>query len=226
MAGDGRVTMTTGATLRAAAAALLLCLGMAGAAAAADSHCPQGLPPGIVCGAPDYRLAPAGHYAVDASHASIVARVSHIGYSYSIFRFGDVIADLTWDPAHPEASTLKASVKTASIATPVPNFAAELAGPNFLSSTAFPDAAFTSTAFHQTSPAKGRVDGVFTLRGKSAPLSLDVELIGAGPGFGAPRMGAHASGWINPSDYGMPPMFAAPIELLLDVEFVKAPAAG
>jgi polyisoprenoid-binding protein YceI len=205
----------------AATAAALLCLGFAGAASAA-SNCPPGLPPGIVCGAPDYHLAPAGHYTADPQHAGIVARVSHIGYSYSVFRFGDVKADLAWDPAHPDASGLSATVKTASIATPVPNFATELAGPNFLSSTAFPDATFTSTAFHQSGPTKGRVDGVFTLRGKSAPLSLDVELVGAGPGFGSPRMGVHAEGWVKPGDYGMPGMFAAPIELLLDVEFVKA----
>jgi len=216
--------MTRLGTVCAAFATIGFCLGLAGAAAAADSHCPPGLPPGIVCGAPDYRLAPAGHYTVDASHAGIVARVSHIGYSYSIFRFGDVMGDLSWDPAAPDQSKLKVTVKTASIATPVPNFPAELAGPGFLSSAAFPDATFVSTAFHQTGPTKGRVDGVFTLRGKSSPLSLDVELIGAGPGFGAPRIGVHASGWLNPGDYGMPGMFSAPIELLLDVEFVKAPA--
>jgi len=218
--------MTMRMKVSAAFAAALFSVAFAGAAAAADSHCPPGLPAGIVCGAPDYRLAPAGHYTIDASHAGVVARVSHIGYSYSVFRFGDVTGDLSWDPAHPDQSKLAVTVKTASIATPVPNFSTELAGPGFLSSAAFPDATFTSTAFHQTGPDKGRVDGVFTLRGKSNPVSLDVALIGAGPGFGAPRMGVHASGWINPGDYGMPGMFSAPIELLLDVEFVKAAATA
>ena len=198
---------------------------MSGIAASAMADCP-GLPKGIVCGAPDLKLAPAGAYDLDPSHAGVVARVSHIGYSYSVFRFGDVTGDLSWDPAHPDQSKLAVTVKTASIATPVPNFSTELAGPGFLSSAAFPDATFTSTAFHQTGPDKGRVDGVFTLRGKSNPVSLDVALIGAGPGFGAPRMGVHASGWINPGDYGMPGMFSAPIELLLDVEFVKAAATA
>jgi hypothetical protein len=37
-------------------------------------------------------------------------------------------------------------------------------------------------------------------------------------------MGVHAEGWINPHDYGLPAMFAAPIQLTIDVEFVKAKA--
>ena len=205
---------------RAALAGLLMTLGLTSAAQAA---CPPGLPAGIVCGAPDFKLAPAGAYDVDPMHAGVVARVSHIGYSYSVFRFDAVKGHLVWDPANPNKSTLSADVQTGSIATNVPNFPAELSGPGFLNAAAFPDATFVSTAFHKTGPTTGKVNGTFTLRGKSGPLTLDVTLIGAGPGFaGAPRMGVHAEGWIKPQDYGMPAMFSAPIQLTIDVEFVKA----
>ena len=206
-----------------ALACLILVLGLPAAAMAA---CPRGIPPGVACGAPDPALAPAGAYDVDGSHAGIIARVSHIGYSYSVFRFDTVKGRLVWDPASPEKSTLSAVVQTSSITSNVANFPAELAGPGYLNAKAFPDATFVSTSFHQTSPTTGKVDGTFTLRGKSEPLTLDVTLIGAGPGFGAPRLGVHAEGWINPQDYGLPPMFAAPIQLTIDVEFVKAKAAG
>jgi polyisoprenoid-binding protein YceI len=203
---------------------LVLTLGLSSAAMAA---CPPGIPPGVACGAPDLKLAPAGAYDVDPSHAGLIARVSHIGYSYSVFRFDAVKGRLVWDPANPGASTLSAEVETGSIATNVPKFPAELTGPGYLNAKAFPDATFVSSAFHQTGPTTGKVDGTFTLRGKSEPLTLDVTLIGAGAGFfGAPRMGVHAEGWINPQDFGLPAMFAAPIQLLIDVEFVKAKAAG
>jgi polyisoprenoid-binding protein YceI len=199
------------------------CVLAAGLSSAAMAACPPGLPPGIACGAPDLKLAPAGAYDVDPSHAGVIARVSHIGYSYSVFRFDAVKGHLVWDPANPGKSSLSADVQTGSIATNVPNFPAELSGPGFLNAKDFPDATFVSTAFHQTSPTRGKVDGTFTLHGKSAPLTLDVTLIGAGPGFaGAPRMGVHAEGWINPQEYGLPAMFAVPIQLTIDVEFVKA----
>ena len=204
---------------RAALAGCAMALSVSGAAMAA---CPPGLPAGIKCGEPDATLAPAGAYDVDGSHAGVIARVSHIGYSYSIFRFDHVKGHLTWDPAAPGKSTLTADVETGSIASNVPNFPAELTGPGFLNAKDFPDATFVSTAVHQTGRTTGKVDGVFTLKGKSRPVTLDVTLIGAGPGFGAPRLGVHAEGWIDPRDYGLPPMFAAPIQLVIDVEFVKA----
>jgi polyisoprenoid-binding protein YceI len=196
---------------------------MASFSGAAMAACPPGLPAGIVCGAPDLNLAPAGGYDVDPFHAGVVARVSHIGYSWSVFRFDHVKGHLVWDPAAPNRSTLTADVEPGSIATNVPGFPAELSGEKFLDAKGFPDTTFVSTAFHQTGPTTGKVDGTFTLRGKSEPLTLDVTLIGAGPGFGgASRMGVHAEGWINPQDYGLPAMFAAPIQLIVDVEFVKA----
>lgn len=215
--------MTTLIRWREAVAGCALALGLSGGAMAA---CPPGLPAGIVCGAPDAKLAPGGAYDVDPFHAGIIVRVSHIGYSYSDFRFDHVKGRLMWDPAEPGHSTLSADVETGSIATNVPNFPAELSGEKFLNAKAFPDATFVSTAFRQTGPTTGKVEGVFTLMGKSQPVTLDVTLIGAGPGFGAPRIGVHAEGWINPQDYGLPKMFAAPIQLLVDVEFVKAKAAG
>jgi polyisoprenoid-binding protein YceI len=204
---------------RTVLAGCALAFGVSGAAMAA---CPPGLPAGIACGAPDAKLAPAGAYDVDGSHAGVIARVSHIGYSYSIFRFDHVKGHLTWDPAAADKSTLSTDVETGSIASNVPNFPAELTGPGFLNAKDFPDATFVSTAFHKTGPTTGKVTGLFTLRGKSKPVTLDVTLIGAGAGFGAPRMGVHGEGWIDPRDYGLPPMFAMPIQLLIDVEFVKA----
>ena len=180
------------------------------------------LPPGVFAGKPDYKLAPAGAYALDSAHTAVIAKVSHIGYSLSIFRFGKVDGSLTWDPAQPAKSSLSASVETASIATPVPGFAAQLSGDGFLKSTAFPKASFVSTAFHQTDASHGRVEGRFTLLGKTRPLTFDVELVGAGKGFmGHPRIGMEAKAEIDPRDYGMPSVFSDPIRLEIDAEFAR-----
>jgi polyisoprenoid-binding protein YceI len=191
-------------------------------AALAGGTCPPGMPPGVFCGGPGAQDLTAGTYKLDDAHASVIAGVSHIGYGVSIFRFGAVSGQLTWDPADLAKAKLNVTVQTASLATPVPNFAAELTGDNFLKSKAFPTATFISTAFHKTDDAHGKVDGQFTLLGKSHPVTFDVELTGAGKGFGHPRAGVHATAEITPADYGMAPMFDRPIKLIIDAEFEKA----
>jgi polyisoprenoid-binding protein YceI len=194
-------------------------VGLALAAGAAGA---QGLPPGVFPGSPDLKGAPAGAYALDPSHAAVIARVSHIGYSYSVFRFDKVKGDLTWDPAAPAKSNVSITVQTGSIATNVSGFATELSGAGFLNTGAFPQATFVSTAFHQTDALHGKVDGQFTLLGKTAPLTFDVTLVGAGKGFmGHPRLGVHGEAQIDPKAYGLPPFFQAPIALVVDTEFAK-----
>ncbi len=196
----------------------------AGLALAAGAPALAQLPPGVFVGEHDYKAATAGAYAIDPFHTGVIAKVSHIGYGLSVFRFEKVDGALTWDPAQPAKSTLTVTVETASIATPVPGFATELQGDNFLKSAAFPKATFVSTAFHQTDAGHGTVDGQFTLMGKTHPVTFEVELEGAGKGFGGhPRIGVEAKANINPADYGLNPMFATPIQLVIDTEFEKKP---
>jgi hypothetical protein len=85
---------------------LLLFLAAAPSAGLAQSAAPPGLPPGVYMGEPDYKPATAGTYALDPDHASVIARVSHIGYSYSIFRFDRLSATLGWDPANTAGASL------------------------------------------------------------------------------------------------------------------------
>ena len=175
-------------------------------------------------GTSDITKAIAGGYTLDPNHVGMVARVSHLGFSISIFRFEKVAATLQWDPAHVANAKLDATVQTASITSNVPGFGAELAGPQYLNAGAFPVATFVSTAFRQTDATHGKVDGKFTLKGKTVPLTFDVTLVGAGPGFaGGPVMGhvigIHAEGWIDPKTFDMGPFFTDPIQLVIDTEF-------
>jgi polyisoprenoid-binding protein YceI len=110
--------------------------------------------------------------------------------------------------------------------TNVAGFAEELQGPQYLKSAQYPDATFTSTAFRQQDATHGKVEGSMTLMGKTFPVTFDVSLVGAGPGFaGAPVMGhvigIHAETAIDPKIIGFPPFFAAPIQIAIDTEFDK-----
>jgi len=182
------------------------------------------LPPGVYMAERDYKLATAGTYALDPDHTAVIARVSHLGYSNSVFRFDRANATLRWDPANPAACALNATVETASIASPVKGFAEQLAGDDFLKSRTFPQASFKSTAFRQTGPQSARVDGELTLMGKTRPVTFDVALVGAGKGFaGQPRIGATAKTGIKPVEFGLLPLFGETIEIVVDGEFERKP---
>jgi len=189
---------------------------IAGAAVAQSND----LPPGVFMGGKDLGEARAGSYAIDVDHTAVLARVSHIRYSYLVFRFDKVAGKLALDPAAPEKSKLTVSVPTASISSPVKGFAEQLTGEQFLDSKKFADATFISTAFRRTDATHGKVDGEFTLRGKTRPVTFEVELIGAGKGWeNSPRMGIHATAIINPQDYGLMPLLGDALEIVVDAEF-------
>lgn len=206
----------------------LLALLLAGAEASAQGKpevgCPPGVPAGVFCGELKPELAAAGDYLLDELHSAVLARVSHIGYSYSVFRFDEVAGSMKWGPADPAKSSMTITVKTASINTPVKDFAAALRGEQFMNAAKFPEAVFVSTAFRPADAMSGKVEGNLTLLGKTVPVVFDVVLVGAGKGFGGmPRIGATARAWIKPGDFGMLPVFDRPIEIVADVEFGKKP---
>jgi polyisoprenoid-binding protein YceI len=195
---------------------------MASGAAFAQSATPA--PAAPVAAKADVAATTAGTYAIDVSHASVVARVLHQGFSYSIFRFDKLDGELVWDPKSPAADKLTVNIDTASITTPVAGFSAEI-GEKFLKTKEFPKATFVATKFTQASPSKGKVDGNFTLMGVTKPISIDATLIGAGSNRRGPVIGVHGMTKINAADYGLAAMFAgAPIEIVLDVEFHKKPS--
>ena len=210
--------------LRALALALAISQTTILAGVHAQTAQPPGLPPGMYVGETDYKQAPAGSYAIDPDHASVIARVSHLRYSWSIFRFDRVSGSLKWDPANVAGASLSAKVETASIASNVKDFGQQLAGDDFLKSAKFPDAVFVSSAFRQMSTRHGKVDGQLTLMGKSRPVTFDVELVGAGKGFAdRPRIGINARTSIHPTDFGLAPLFGDAIEIVVDVEFQRDP---
>jgi polyisoprenoid-binding protein YceI len=206
-----------------------LALALAASAAAAPSpdqspELPPDLPPGVYAGGPVLADARAGTYTIDPDHIAVLARVQHIGYSWSVFRFDKAAGTLGWDPAAPEASTLSVTVQTGSIATPVKDFATQLAGGDYLKSGKFPEATFVSTAFHRSDATQGRVDGRFTLMGITRPATFAVELVGAGKGWAdKPRLGVHAVASIAPTAFGFPALFGKSIEIVVDTEFERTP---
>ena len=170
---------------------------------------------------------PAGTYAVDKTHASLIARVKHMGLAAYTVRFTGFEASYRWDPQSPQTARVEAVFQAASLDTGEPKFNGEFAE-KFLDARDNPTIRFVSTSIVQTSPGKGTMTGDLTLRGVTKPVTLDVTFDGFRSGIGGQRSGFSAKGVIKRSEFGStfllnPPlaMVGDEVELILELEFVK-----
>lgn len=170
---------------------------------------------------------PAGTYMVDKTHASLIARVRHMGLSDYTVRFTGFDASYVWDPKSPQTAQVEATFQAASLDTGEPKFNGDFAG-KFLDAKANPTIHFVSTSIVQTSPGKGTMTGDLTLRGVTKPVTLDVTFNGYAAGLGGQRSGFSARGVIKRSEFGSTFLLKPPlaivgddVELVLELEFVK-----
>jgi polyisoprenoid-binding protein YceI len=149
---------------------------------------------------------PHGHWVLDPKHSSVIARVKHLGVSLYTVRFDVVDASFDYDPAHPEATKVAASVDPASLdvnADYGKTFSEE-----FLSASKFPKATFVSTQIQPGSqPGQGTMTGDLTLMGVTKPVTFQVTLIGEGHEplpipLGQTSAGFEATTTIKRSDFG------------------------
>jgi len=145
---------------------------------------------------------PAGAYALDKKHASVTARVLHMGVSYYAVRFDTFDASFTYDPANPSGAKVKASVDATSLDVGAPygrRFADE-----FLDATKNPVVSFVSTQIVPAADGKtATMTGNLTLHGMTKPVTFNVTFVGVGHGlFGGTITGFSAVGTFKRSDFG------------------------
>ena len=166
---------------------------------------------------------PAGHYVNDTRHTFLVMSVRHMGLSHPTFRMNKVDATYDFDPAHPDASKVTATIDANSFDYGIPAVSTQFAG-EFLDAANHPNITFTSTSIKRTGPNKGVMTGDLTLRGVTKPVTLDVTYDGYLNAMGG-RAGFSATGVVKRSDFGpnaMPPtILSDEVWLKLELEFVK-----
>ena len=204
-----------------------LCLAILGAApVAAQDYSPADVPHGQR----DFHAAAAGSYRLDPMHTAVIARVLHLGFSYSLFRFDAPDGVLEWNPDDPMQNRLEAHVAIDSLSTPVAGFKEVLLGADYLNAAANPQASFVSDSFTVDDETRGTVAGQLTLMGRTHPATFDVTLIGAGKGYTGDAqanpiirdlIGIQATTEIDPQAYGLNAFFTAPIPIQIDAEFVR-----
>jgi polyisoprenoid-binding protein YceI len=168
-----------------------------------------------------------GHYALDPHHASLIARVSHMGVSLYTLRFNTLDASLDYDAAHPERTRLTASVDPASLdvnADYSKTFAEE-----FLQVSKFPKATFVATGVQPGAGNTGTMSGDLTLMGVTKPVTFNVTFVGSGHEplpipLGRRAAGFEATTTIKRSDFGstfLANMVGDDVTLQIEAEFEK-----
>jgi polyisoprenoid-binding protein YceI len=160
----------------------------------------------------DPAAAKGGDYVLDPDHGKITFSVVHMGYSVYQGQFTGVHAKLHLDAAHPQGSTLEATVPLAGIATGNPKLDEHLKTPDFFDAAKFPEAAFHATKIERTGPKTARITGDLTLLGATHPVTLEAEFLQAGtnPFFNAYEIGFAAHGELKRSEWGMTKYVSVP----------------
>ena len=171
--------------------------------------------------------APSGTYQLDVSHAFIVFKVSHFGFSNYIGQFRPKSAELVFDADAPEKSELTVVIDTASLSTGNERLESLLSAENMFDSERYPEARFVSTEITRTGPASGTAAGELTIKEKSAPATLNITFNGtdANPFSGKPTLGFSATSIIKRSDWGLRawlPAVSDTVALELEAEFFLA----
>jgi polyisoprenoid-binding protein YceI len=148
---------------------------------------------------------PGGHYVLDPRHASVIARVKHMGVSIYTVRFDTMDASFDYDPSRPQDTKLTAHVDPASLDVGA-DYAKEFQK-EFLQAASFPKATFVATRMQTSGDGTGTMTGDLTLMGVTKPVTFNVTLIGAGHEVLPIPLGRRAAGFeatttFKRSDFG------------------------
>lgn len=171
---------------------------------------------------------PAGAYALDPRHASVIWRIRHGGVGIFVARFDTFSGTLTLDPQNPAASSITATIDAASVNTGVLNNNGERAFDREIATQAFgsatnPQIQFVSRSINVTGPTTGTINGDLTLRGATKPVTLQASFEGGKfvTFRGKQVVGFSARGTFNRKDFGASlsnPLGDAFVSDLVDVE--------
>ncbi|MGE0215573.1 YceI family protein [Mycolicibacterium sp.] len=144
---------------------------------------------------------PTGTWAIDAVHSSIGFSVRHLVVSKVRGVFDSFSGAIT--VAEDGTPSVSAEIAVDSINTHNEQRDAHLKAADFFDTANHPTATFVSTAV-RSSGDKYVLDGDFTLKGVTRPISLDLVFNGVNPGMGQGEVaGFEASVVLNRKDFGI-----------------------
>ena len=187
---------------------IFLVCALFGMAACAPKNESAQAPAAPVSATADAPKVPAGEYTLDKMHASLLFRVSHLGFSNYTASFERFAVQLHFDPANLGASSVNVSIDPASLTliNPPPGFTDELLGAQWLDAKQYPTMTYRSTKVETTSANNLRITGDLTLHGVTHPVVLDAVFNGGYAGHQMDphaRIGFSAQGTLKRSEFGV-----------------------
>lgn len=147
---------------------------------------------------------------MDLGHAYVGWEVDHMGLSPTVGRFRDFNGTFMLDADDPANSQITFTVQAASVDSNHIGRDTHLRKTEYLDSEANPQITYVSSEVEMLTPTSGKLHGDLTLRGQSAPLTLDFELVRntTYPAFipnydEVPVLGFEVSGELLRLDHGM-----------------------
>ena len=142
-----------------------------------------------------------GTWAIDSVHSSIAFSVRHLMVSKVRGHFNEFSGAVAI--AADGTPSVNAEIAVGSIDTRNEQRDAHLKSPDYFDAETYPTATFVSTGVREN--GVGYVlDGEFTLKGVTKPVSLDLEFNGVNPGMGHGQVaGFTASVVLNRKDFGI-----------------------
>lgn len=169
----------------------------------------------------------AADYVIDTEdqHASIVFKISHLGFSWMYGRFNSFEGRFSWDPDQPEASEVEVTIDTTSVDTNHAERDKHLRSADLLNARKHPTARFVSRSVAQTGEGELEITGELTLNDVTRPVTLDATLTGEGEDpWGNYRVGFEGQTTLRLKDFNIPMDLgpqAQTVELILNVEGVR-----
>ncbi|MET8778679.1 YceI family protein [Nocardia sp. NPDC004654] len=143
----------------------------------------------------------AGTWVIDPTHSTVGFSVRHLMVSKVRGRFTDFEGKLVI--GEDGAASAEAEIRVNSLTTDNEQRDAHLRTADFFHAEQFPLMTFKSTGF-RVNGEEFVVDGEFTIRGNTKPVSLNVEFLGVNPGMGnGPVAGFEAKTVVSRREFGL-----------------------
>jgi polyisoprenoid-binding protein YceI len=156
-----------------------------------------------------------GIWQVDPYHTQVEFSAKHLGMMTVRGYFAEVAATGDIHPDRPEASSVQATISTASIRTHNDARDNDLRSSNFLEVEKYPVMTFASTSIEPAGDDQYKLTGDLTIKGNTHPVTLDLHKYGD---FNDPMMGHRiaygATTRINRREFGLT------MNVMLDGRFV------
>ncbi|MEM8848955.1 MAG: YceI family protein [Pseudomonadota bacterium] len=191
---------------------------------------------------PSIAIADQREWTLDLGHAHIGWEIGHMGLSNTVGRFERFHGTFLIDEEDPANSAITFEIDVPSIDSNHRARDEHLRSADYFDADAHPTITFASTRIDMLTPTTGKLTGDLTMRGQTAPLTLDFRLVRDRrypdfiPGYDEIRVvGFEARGEVLRLDHGMdfiafldsPTGLVASVDIKLDlVDCAGAPATN